>query len=115
LRLRDHLLHLSPGRRISESRGLLDQYWRDLGLFARQSLQRKRQTLERSLTQLDGLSPLGILARGYSITTTWLKGEVVRSVRQVKKGAAVRVRLHEGALRCNVTEVEETIDNESSS
>jgi exodeoxyribonuclease VII large subunit len=115
LRLRDHLLHLSPGRRISESRGLLDQYWRDLGLFARQSLQRKRQTLERSLTQLDGLSPLGILARGYSITTTWLKGEVVRSVRQVKKGAAVRVRLDEGALRCNVTEVEETIDNESSS
>ena len=107
-RLRDHLLHLSPGRRISESRGLLDQCWRDLGLFARQSLQRKRQSLERSLTQLDGLSPLGILARGYSITTTWSKGKVVRSVKQVKKGATVRVRLHEGALRCDVTEVEET-------
>ena len=108
LRLRDHLLHLSPSRRVAESRGLLDQYWRDLGLFARQSLQRKRQSLERSLTQLDGLSPLGILARGYSITTTWPKGKVVGSVKQVKKGATVRVRLHEGALRCNVTEVEET-------
>jgi len=107
-RLRDHLLHLSPGRRISESRGLLDQCWRDLGLFARQGLHRKRQTLERSLTQLDGLSPLGILARGYSITSTWPQGKVVRSVRQVKKGATVRVRLHKGALRCNVTDVEET-------
>ena len=108
LRLRDHLLHLSPGRRVAESRGLLSQYWRDLGIFARQSLQRKSQSLERSLTQLDGLSPLGILARGYSITTTWPKGKVVRSVRQVKKGGTVRVRLHEGALRCTVTEMEET-------
>jgi exodeoxyribonuclease VII large subunit len=108
LRLSDHLLHLSPGRRISESRGLLDQCWRDLGLFSRQNLERKRQSLGRSLAQLDGLSPLAILARGYSITTTWPKGEVVRSLRQVKKGATVRVRLHEGALRCNVTDVEET-------
>jgi len=108
LRLRDHLLHLSPDRRISESRGLLDQCWRDLGLFARQSLQRKRQTLERSLTQLDGLNPLGILARGYSITTIWPTGKVVRSVSQVKKGATVRLRLHQGAMRCKVTDVEET-------
>jgi exodeoxyribonuclease VII large subunit len=107
MRLRDHLLHLSPGRRIFESRGLLDQCWRDLGLFSRQNLQRRRQSLERNVTQLDGLSPLGILARGYSITTTWPKGEVVRSVRQVKEGATVRVRLHEGALRCNVTDIEE--------
>jgi hypothetical protein len=29
-------------------------------------------------------------------------------VRQVKKGATVRVRLHEGAMRCNVTDIEET-------
>ena len=108
LRLRDHLLHLSPGRRISESQSLLDQCWRDLGLFAKQSLQRKRQTLERSLTQLDGLSPLGVLARGYSITSTWPKGKVVRSVRQVKKGDTLRVRLHEGAMQCNVTDIEET-------
>ncbi|MCG6946084.1 MAG: exodeoxyribonuclease VII large subunit [Deltaproteobacteria bacterium] len=108
LRLRDHLLHLSPGRRISELQSLLDQCWRDLGLFAKQSLQRKRQTLERSLTQLDGLSPLGVLARGYSITSTWPKGKVVRSVSQVKKGDTVRVRLHEGAMQCNVTDIEET-------
>jgi exodeoxyribonuclease VII large subunit len=63
--------------------------------------------LERSLTQLDGLSPLGILARGYSITTTWPKGAVIRSTRQVREDDTVKVRLHEGSLRCNVVRVEE--------
>jgi exodeoxyribonuclease VII large subunit len=107
LRQQDHLLHLSPSRKVVESRGLLNRYWRDLGLFARQGLQRKHQAMERSLTQLDGLSPLSVLARGYSITTIWPNGEVVRSAKQVREDDTVRVRLHKGALQCNVTRVEE--------
>ena len=107
LRLKDKLLHLSPERKISERRGLLEQYWRHLELFVGQCLQKKSQSLERSLTQLDGLSPLGILARGYSIVTTWPKGKVIRSSRQVKVDEAVKVRLHQGSLRCNVVRVED--------
>ena len=107
LRLQDNLIHLSPVGGITSSRAVLDRYRRDLGLFAKQNLQRRRQILERHLTQLDGLSPLGVLARGYSITTTRPKGEVVRSARQVRKGDAVRVLLHEGELRCEVTDVQE--------
>jgi len=107
LRLKDNLLHLSPSRRIGEARGLLDQCWHRLELFVGQILQKKNQSLERSLTQLDGLSPLGILARGYSITTTWPKGAVIRSSSQVREDDVVKVRLHEGSLRCNVVRVEE--------
>ena len=107
LRLKDNLIHLSPRRRISDERGLLGQYYRHLELFVRQILQKKGQVLERDLTQLAGLSPLGILARGYSITTTWPKGAVIRSTRQVKEDDTVKVRLHEGSLLCNVVRVEE--------
>lgn len=107
LRLRDNLLHLSPSRRISEAQGLLGQSWHRLELFLGQVLQKKRENLERSLIQLDGLSPLGILARGYSITTTWPKGKVISSARQVREDDTVKVRLHEGSLRCNVVHVEE--------
>jgi exodeoxyribonuclease VII large subunit len=107
LRLKDNLLYLSPNRRITEVRGLLGQHWNRLELYLGQSLQKKSQSLERSLTQLDGLSPLGILARGYSITTTWPKGKVIRSTKQVQKDDTLRVRLHEGSLRCNVVGVEE--------
>jgi exodeoxyribonuclease VII large subunit len=107
LRTRDHLLHVSPGRQLAEARTLLCQNYRDLGLFAKQLLQSKGRVLERSLAQLDAMSPLGILARGYSITTTWPKGEVVRSARQVKIDDNVRVRLYEGSLQCNVTKIQE--------
>ena len=105
LRLQDNIFHLSPARAITASRAVLDQYRRDLGLFAKQILQLKRRLLERHLTQLDGLSPLGVLARGYSITTTQPRDEVVRSAKQVRRGDPVRVRLHEGELRCKVTDI----------
>jgi exodeoxyribonuclease VII large subunit len=107
LRLKDNLLYLSPSRRIRETRGLLDHYCHRLELFVAQVLQKKRQSFERSLTRLDGLSPLGILGRGYSITTTWPKGEIVLSTRQVRKDDTVNVRLHEGSLRCRVVRVED--------
>ena len=108
LRLRDRLLHLSPDRRVAESRRLVNQCWRDLELFVQQGLQRKRQVLQRGLAQLDGLSPLAVLARGYSITTIWPQGEVIRSSRQVLKNDKVLIRLHEGKLRCKVIKLEET-------
>jgi exodeoxyribonuclease VII large subunit len=100
---RDHLFHLSPERELNQARFSVNQAWRDLGLFFRQLLDRNRQSLQRSLTRLDGLSPLGILARGYSITTTGPGGEVVRRAKQVRVDDMVQVRLHQGSLRCRVT------------
>ena len=102
-RQRDHLFHLSPERKVSEARSSVNQAWRDLELFVRQFLDRNRQSLEHGLAQLDGLSPLGILARGYSITTTGPEGEVVRRAEQVRVDDMVQVRLHQGSLRCRVT------------
>jgi exodeoxyribonuclease VII large subunit len=107
MRLRDGLYHVCPDRKIAESRGLLNQYWRDLELFAVRELQKRRQNLDRCLAQLDGLSPLGVLARGYSISTTLPKGEVVRSIRQVREDDRIRVRFHEGAVQCNVIKLED--------
>ena len=107
LRVKDNLLHLSPSRRIKETRGLLGHYCQRLELFVARILQKKRQNFERSLTQLDGLSPLGVLARGYSITTTWPKGVIVLSSRQVREDDTVKVRLHEGSMRCRVTRLED--------
>lgn len=108
LRIRDQLLHASPGPEVAKARAVLDQCRRDLERSGREQLQGKRQELERNLAQLDALSPLGILARGYSITTTWPAGEIVRSAGQVGRDDIVGVRLHQGSLRCRVTGMEKT-------
>ena len=64
-----------------------------------------RMTLEHMVAQLNGLSPLSILARGYSIVQRLPDGLILRSVRSVTVESRLRLRLHEGELRVRVDEV----------
>ena len=62
-----------------------------------------RRGLETALAKLDSLSPLGVLARGYAVCWKDDRSAIVRRAAEVAVGDPVRVTLHEGALRCNVT------------
>lgn len=55
--------------------------------------------------KLEGLSPLGTLARGYAVVTR--NGEVVARAAQVAPGDDVRVRVREGGFTARVTGVRE--------
>lgn len=66
---------------------------------------RNRQ-LEKTMARLDALSPLAVLTRGYSITQKQ-DGEIVRNAKQTKVGERLNIRLSEGNLKAEVTEVEE--------
>ena len=59
--------------------------------------------MEAVAGQLDSLSPLACLARGYSLCTL-PSGEVVTRAGQVSPGGGVVVRLREGTLECRVEE-----------
>lgn len=74
---------------------------------ARHTLDRNQTALERMQSHLMHLNPEAVLARGYSITRT-TSGEIVRSSKQVKKGAPLEVTLAEGKI--DVT-VEKTVLN----
>ena len=65
--------------------------------------QRKRDALGRAEAELDSLSPLRILTRGYAYVTS--QGKNIRSVRQVSAGDGLRVTLSDGTLDCTVDEV----------
>jgi exodeoxyribonuclease VII large subunit len=104
LRLSDNLIHLSPARRLAGLRASLRQCLATVEIFGGRLREAKRQRLERAVVRLETLSPLAVLARGYSITTTWPEGRVVRSARQVRRDDQVRVRLHAGSLDCRVTD-----------
>ncbi|MBQ5412811.1 MAG: exodeoxyribonuclease VII large subunit, partial [Oscillospiraceae bacterium] len=65
--------------------------------------QRKRDALARAEAELDSLSPLKILTRGYAYITS--QGKNIRSVQQVAGGDSLKVTLSDGTLDCTVDEV----------
>jgi exodeoxyribonuclease VII large subunit len=56
--------------------------------------------------RLDGLSPLGVLARGYAVAWDATRTKILRDAAAVSAGDRIRVTLHEGELRCVVAGVE---------
>ena len=67
-----------------------------------QVLELETKALQNSL---DSLSPLSVLERGYSIVSSGLSGEIIRSFRQVNVDDEVHIKVHEGALRGVIKEV----------
>ena len=75
--------------------------------FERQTAQ-KRQAFVRLGAALDAMSPLGVLARGYTITEDGA-GKPVRSAKALAKGDRISLRFSDGRASCLVehTEVKE--------
>lgn len=73
----------------------------------RRRLGRMGEETAVAAARLDSLSPLGTLARGYSIAL-WLPArQVVRESRQVAPGDRLELRFHHGGAHCLVESVEE--------
>jgi exodeoxyribonuclease VII large subunit len=103
------LLSHNPLARISNVAQLLDQVGGRLQSGVARRMERAQDSLRTAMGQLDSLSPLAVLRRGYSLTRL-PSGEIVRSGRQVAPGSLVLVLLHEGTLGARVTEVKERDD-----
>lgn len=69
-------------------------------------LERRRSRMAGLAARLDALSPLAVLARGYSLTLDEEDRAVVRSADQVAPGRLIRTRLARGAIVSRVESVE---------
>jgi exodeoxyribonuclease VII large subunit len=66
---------------------------------------REREELERLTATLQALSPLAVLARGYSICRHQADGRVIRESQAAAPGMHVDITLWQGSLQCTVNAV----------
>ena len=67
--------------------------------------------LDTAAAQLDSLSPLAVLGRGYSITERLPSGEVLHDCTKVRPGDLLRTRLPNGQVISCVEQTDEHVDN----
>ncbi len=95
-----------PGWRVEQSRQNLDYLSTRLVEGMTGFLTEKNGILRLLSAKIDLLSPLNILGRGYSLAYD-IEGKLIKTVRQAAAGDALSVRLSDGTLICEVTDIEE--------
>lgn len=91
----------NPLERINDSRQeLVSLYDRMLGAVS-QELYTQRASLAACASKLNALSPLAVLARGYSIT--YKNGKPVSDILLLNKGDGIEIRLNNGSMNATVT------------
>ena len=105
--LQQRFQYQHPERRLSQSKDALQKLEQRLLNAQNKNLQSAQQQLAMLAARLESISPLSVLARGYSITK---KGEsVVKSIEQVKTGETLITQVYDGEIHTTVNHTLETI------
>jgi exodeoxyribonuclease VII large subunit len=96
-----------PLDRVRQEERRLDEWGERLVRAVRQRLQQARQRLDAEAARLESLSPLNVLARGYSLTRREEDLQVVRGPEQVRPGDRLVTRVQHGRLISRVEEVQQ--------
>jgi len=103
-RLAQRLAAHQPQPRLFQAQRQLEQMRYRLQQSLEKRLNHDRQRFATLAAQLEGVSPLATLARGFSVTTD-LSGQVVKKTAQLQSGDTLRTRLDDGWVESQVTSV----------
>ena len=95
----------SPRAYFSERRMALDGLSERMGNSEKLKIAFAREKFSRAAAALDAMSPLKVIARGYSIATNE-NGDVLKTIKNVKKDDEIDVRMCDGIVKCTVNTVE---------
>ncbi len=86
----------NPLGRLDDKKIYIDNLFHRFEMAEKMIMERKKQALSVSVSKLDGLSPLGTIARGFSVAS--IDGKVIKSVKQVKKGDEINLKVFDGEI-----------------
>lgn len=104
-RLADKRCFARPIERIRDHEARLDDLQQRMQRAMRGCLQQSRQRLDAAAGQLDALSPLSVLNRGFSLTKRLPDGDLVRDVQSLQPGDRLSTLLASGEIISRVEEV----------
>ena len=88
----------------------LEQRWAELDKALQQTMNDKQKRFSENISTLDALSPLKVLARGYSFCEK--EGVAVRSTSQLAVGDALTLHFADGAASCTTTSIDQKRDEQ---
>ncbi|MCC3373398.1 exodeoxyribonuclease VII large subunit [Cohnella sp. REN36] len=101
-RLGGRLSAANPSEQVVYARRRAENAMRALELAMRRTLRERQNAFGSAVRQLDALSPLKVMARGYSLVYDEQEKALIRSIQEVQPGDLIRVRLADGKLDCQI-------------
>ncbi|MEX2356535.1 MAG: exodeoxyribonuclease VII large subunit [Thermaerobacterales bacterium] len=98
----------SPIDRIMQNRQQIDDLSRRGAATVERCLERRRGRLESGVGRLQALSPLAILARGYSVARLLPEGRAIDQAGDVSPGDNLELLVRRGRIHCVVERVHDT-------
>lgn len=95
-----HIRH--PGQSIHDQSIRLTTLEVRLQTAIKQLLKERKLSLRHSMRELDTVSPLSTLNRGYSIVALKNKEQIIRSIADVKPGDELKIRCSDGTIEARV-------------
>lgn len=95
----------NPMNYLQDRRMVLDHLQKQLASGMRETVSRKKQKLVAFASAMDAMSPLKVLARGYSMTKD-SKGQVVTDAAALYPGDEITVTFRSGQLQATVKDIQ---------
>lgn len=94
---------LSPRSRLNNAEQRLDELTARIRTGMHNRLDRAEQSLKATASVISALDPLGVMARGFSLTSN--ENGIVTASSQLSVGDSVTVKLSDGSVKASVTEI----------
>lgn len=104
-RVQHRLAYLHPRAVIGRERAELSKLSNRLGRVWSAAIERRAGSVRQATARLDALSPLKVLARGYSIATRD-DGRAITGLDDLDEGEPIHVRVRDGVVHASVTATE---------